>query len=101
MGADIAVKHLAIVADGPDRIRRPGAGEAERLAELAFGPDQPLDRRLLRLQRVVDRLRADDELLLASRRAKLTHLTILNHRMSSCRTTGPSRSFEMTAGRIM
>jgi len=33
--------------------------------------------------------------------AKCTHLTMLNHWSSPCRTAGPSGSFEMMSGRIM
>src|SRR6185437_17098991 len=43
MGADIAVEHFAVVADRPNDAHPPVAGEAERLAEVALRPDQPLD----------------------------------------------------------
>src|SRR5271166_1994094 len=63
MGADVAVEDLAVIPLGADGVGRPGVGEAERLAEIALRADEPLDRWLLRLQRVVDRLRTDAELL--------------------------------------
>ena len=63
MGADVAVEHFGVIADRPDDAHGPVLGEAERLAEIPLRSDQPLDRRLLRLQRLVDGLRADAELL--------------------------------------
>src|SRR5690606_27768051 len=44
--ADIALEHLAIVADRRDRVRGPFAGEAERFAISALATEQALDFRV-------------------------------------------------------
>src|SRR5271167_1802494 len=62
IGADVAIEHFGVVADRSNGARRPVLGEAQRLAEVPLRSDQPLDRRLLRLQRIVDGLRTDAEL---------------------------------------
>src|SRR6202789_4445180 len=63
MRADVAVEHFGVIADPSDDTHGPVAGEAEWLAEIAVRSHQPLDRGLLRLQRVIDCFRADAKLL--------------------------------------
>src|ERR1700730_15908345 len=62
-GADIALEHLAVIAHLLDDARHPVLGQPELLAVSAFGPDQPLDLGLLRLQGVVDGLARHAQLL--------------------------------------
>src|SRR6186713_1584796 len=55
--ADVALVHLAVIADVADDADDPVLGEAELLAVIALGADQPHHFRLLRLQGFVDVLR--------------------------------------------
>src|SRR5438132_11990105 len=50
-GPDVALEDFTIVADMLDDAHRPVLGQAELLAEIALGPDQPLDLRHVRFQR--------------------------------------------------
>src|SRR5215510_10999701 len=51
---DVALKRLAVVADMLDDAHRPILGQADLLAEIAFGADQALDLRHVRFQGLVD-----------------------------------------------
>src|SRR5215467_4662711 len=60
---DIALEDLTVVADMLDDAHHPVLGQAELLAEIALGPDQPLDLRHVRLQRFIHILGIHAELL--------------------------------------
>src|SRR4029077_2160789 len=98
-GADIALVNLAVVADMADDAGGPIPGQAEILAVGAFSADQPHHVRLLRLQRLVDVLRGDAELLGVDHRIQRP---LHDHHpvVVALRTTGASGSFEMTSGRM-
>ena len=61
--ADVAFEDFTVIADRAHDIRRPIGGKAHLLAEIALDAHQATDGGLCRLQRFIDGLRADAELL--------------------------------------
>src|ERR1700730_7514251 len=60
--ADVALEHLAVVADVAHDAHHPVLGEPELFAVVALGADQLLDVGIFRLERCVDVLRRDARL---------------------------------------
>src|SRR5262249_35821663 len=61
--ADVALEHFAVIAYRLDDAHHPVLGQAELLAQIAFGADQPPDVRLVRLERLIEGFRRDAEFL--------------------------------------
>ena len=70
MRADITLVKLAVIADRAHDVRRPIRRQPEFLTKIALSADKAAYRRLVRLQRVVNRLGADAELFRVDQRKR-------------------------------